>query len=381
MGSVWRAWDLRNQAFVAAKVLGQHDSGMLLRFVREQSVRIRHPHVVAPSGWAAEDDLVVFTMDLVQRRLGRRPCSATTAGCPRATSPWCSTRPSRHSRRCTTAGVVHRDVKPANLLLEPTGTRRPHVRLGDFGVAALIDEVRLTRVPRRDRHRRLHGARAGARRRSRPAAGPLRPRRGRRADAHRPQPAPPERRARRRARGRCSRPSSSPTPRSGPSPRSAALDTAARHRRARRAPWQRDPRAARGLRPARRRATAGLRPRLSRLPPGGATRTRPADPREARVGPARRARPPQVNLSPWAPQHPGQQSGPQSGQSGRQSVARIRSHPAALLSPGGGYGAQTGRHRRPRASRRRGSRSRLVVAAGMAAGSALADGGLGRRNH
>ena len=66
MGSVWRAWDLRNQTFVAAKVLGQHDSGMLLRFVREQSVRIRHPHVVAPSGWAAEDNLVVFTMDLVK---------------------------------------------------------------------------------------------------------------------------------------------------------------------------------------------------------------------------------------------------------------------------------------------------------------------------
>src|SRR3546814_128834 len=45
------------------------------------------------------------------------------------------------------AGVVHRDIKPANLLLEPTGTRRPHVRVGDFGVAALIDEVRLTRFP------------------------------------------------------------------------------------------------------------------------------------------------------------------------------------------------------------------------------------------
>ena len=35
------------------------------------------------------------------------------------------------------AGVVHRDVKPANLLLEPTGTGRPWLRLGDFGVATL----------------------------------------------------------------------------------------------------------------------------------------------------------------------------------------------------------------------------------------------------
>src|SRR5687768_3803447 len=66
MGSVWRVRDLRTKRLLAAKVLGSHDSGMLLRFVREQSVRIQHPHVVAPTGWAAEDDLVIFTMDLVR---------------------------------------------------------------------------------------------------------------------------------------------------------------------------------------------------------------------------------------------------------------------------------------------------------------------------
>ena len=146
MGSVWRAWDLRNQTFVAAKVLGQHDSGMLLRFVREQSVRIRHPHVVAPSGWAAEDNLVVFTMDLVkggsiQTLLGDH------GKLPESYVAVVLDQTLQALEAVHNAGVVHRDVKPANLLLEPTGTRRPHVRLGDFGVAALIDEVRLTRFP------------------------------------------------------------------------------------------------------------------------------------------------------------------------------------------------------------------------------------------
>jgi eukaryotic-like serine/threonine-protein kinase len=37
------------------------------------------------------------------------------------------------------AGYAHRDVKPANLLLEPTGTGRPHLWLGDLGVAARLD--------------------------------------------------------------------------------------------------------------------------------------------------------------------------------------------------------------------------------------------------
>lgn len=147
MGSVWRAWDLRSRTFVAAKVLGQHDGDMLLRFVREQSVRIQHPHVVAPRGWAAEDDLVVFTMDLVaggsvQTLLGDH------GALPESYVAVVLDQALQALQAVHGAGVVHRDIKPANLLLEPTGTRRPFVRVGDFGVAALIDEARLTRFPR-----------------------------------------------------------------------------------------------------------------------------------------------------------------------------------------------------------------------------------------
>jgi serine/threonine-protein kinase len=146
MGSVWRVRDLRMKQLLAAKVLGSHDSGMLLRFVREQSVRIQHPHVVAPTGWAAEDDKVIFTMDLVRggsvatllRDHGPLPESYVAVVLDQTLQALAAVH---------AAGVVHRDLKPANLLLEPTGTRRPHVRLGDFGVAALSDDVRLTRVP------------------------------------------------------------------------------------------------------------------------------------------------------------------------------------------------------------------------------------------
>ncbi|WP_237706590.1 serine/threonine-protein kinase [Kribbella flavida] len=144
MGSVWRAWDLRKQAYVAAKVLGQHDAGMLLRFVREQSLRIQHPHVVAPHGWAADDDKVVFAMDLV-----RGGSVATLLGdhgpLPAAYVAVLLDQVLHGLSAIHAAGVVHRDLKPANLLLEATGTGRPHLRISDFGIAGLVDEPRMTR--------------------------------------------------------------------------------------------------------------------------------------------------------------------------------------------------------------------------------------------
>ncbi|WP_030685806.1 serine/threonine-protein kinase [Streptomyces globisporus] len=142
-GAVWRAWDHRRRRYVAAKVLLQSDAHTLLRFVREQALRIDHPHVLAPASWAADDDKVLFTMDLVAGGslahvigdYGPLPPRFVCALLDQLLSGLAAV----HAE-----GVVHRDIKPANILMEVTGTGRPHLRLSDFGISMRKGEPRLT---------------------------------------------------------------------------------------------------------------------------------------------------------------------------------------------------------------------------------------------
>ncbi|MDN7120674.1 protein kinase [Nocardioides sp. ChNu-153] len=146
MGAVWTVLDRADGRVKAAKILRQSDAASLLRFVREQSVRIAHDHVVTPQSWAGMDDRVLFTMPLVAggsladllRERGALPLPFVGT----LLDQLLAALEAVHA-----AGVVHRDVKPANLLLEATGAGRPHLRLTDFGVAVPVDEPRLTRGP------------------------------------------------------------------------------------------------------------------------------------------------------------------------------------------------------------------------------------------
>ncbi len=143
VGAVWRAWDQRRRRYVAAKVLQQSDAHTLLRFVREQAIRIDHPHVLAPASWAADDDKVLFTMDLVHGGSLAHLVGDYGPLPPRLVcvllDQLLAGLTAVHAE-----GIVHRDIKPANVLLESTGTGRPHVRLSDFGIAMRKGEPRLT---------------------------------------------------------------------------------------------------------------------------------------------------------------------------------------------------------------------------------------------
>ncbi len=149
MGIVLEAYDSHLQRTVAVKVLSPdlaNDEVARQRFCREAraAASITHEHVVAVHQVekTADTELPFLVMQLIQgetleRRLardGRLPLPVllriglqTAAGLAAA-----------HSE-----GLIHRDVKPGNILLEQATGR---VKLTDFGLARCIEDVKITRT-------------------------------------------------------------------------------------------------------------------------------------------------------------------------------------------------------------------------------------------
>ena len=130
--TVHRARDLRTRQYVAAKVLRRADPAALAAFAHEQGHRIDHPHVLAPLGWAAEDDVALIAMELVRggsvrdlvARRGRLPEGLVALLLGQLLDGLVAVHE---------LGVVHGDVKPGNLLVRDAAV--PHLLLADFGVA------------------------------------------------------------------------------------------------------------------------------------------------------------------------------------------------------------------------------------------------------
>jgi CheY-like chemotaxis protein len=142
MGTVFRAWDLKLERWVAVKTVraasgmaGFWDEGLVRRLVVEAAMvaRFNHPHVVTLHDVHDAADAAYVVMELVEgtslhelirngARLGPEhavPLLAALAGALSAA----------HA-----IGLVHRDVKPQNVLLGHDGA----IKLTDFGIASFV---------------------------------------------------------------------------------------------------------------------------------------------------------------------------------------------------------------------------------------------------
>ena len=113
------------------------------RFLREArlAARLSHPNIVGVYDAGAENAIPYIVMEYVEgetvsdllRHRGRlEPAEAVALGLQA-----CSGLETAHD-----AGLVHRDIKPQNLLITPDGT----VKIADFGIARSIDGTQLTQA-------------------------------------------------------------------------------------------------------------------------------------------------------------------------------------------------------------------------------------------
>ncbi len=146
MASVWAAEDGLLGRLVAVKVLAGHiaeDPGARRRFDREARTAARvggHPNVVTIYDVGEHEGLPFIVMELFAGSVADRLGEGVPL--PRAEALDWLAQAAAGLDHAHAEDVVHRDVKPANLLLD----HRSRLAVADFGSARLVDESALTQA-------------------------------------------------------------------------------------------------------------------------------------------------------------------------------------------------------------------------------------------
>ncbi|WP_228993543.1 serine/threonine-protein kinase [Streptomyces sp. DH8] len=139
MGEVWRATDEVLGRAVAVKLLlgDQADASSTARFRLEAqtAARLSHPHLVAVFDFGAWEDRFFLVMELVEGQSLGDLLAAQERVHPeqvaRIAGQAAAGLAAAHRQ-----GIVHRDIKPGNLMLDADGS----VKIGDFGIAQFVDD-------------------------------------------------------------------------------------------------------------------------------------------------------------------------------------------------------------------------------------------------
>ena len=144
MGEVWQATDLVIGRTVAIKILKDEylgDPGFLERFRAEarHAALVNHEGIANVFDYGEEEGSAYLVMELVPGEalstiLERERVLSTD----RVLDIVAQTAAALHAAHA--AGLVHRDIKPGNLLITPDG----RVKITDFGIARIADQVPLT---------------------------------------------------------------------------------------------------------------------------------------------------------------------------------------------------------------------------------------------
>lgn len=149
MGVVLEAFDSKLQRHVAIKVLDPELAEEELskqRFCREarSAASVTHENVVAVHQVEKlpEKGIAFLVMQLINGETLEQRLQRETK-LPLSEIVRISMEASRGLAAAHDKGLIHRDIKPGNILLEPPSQR---VKLTDFGLARIVDDVKLTRT-------------------------------------------------------------------------------------------------------------------------------------------------------------------------------------------------------------------------------------------
>jgi serine/threonine protein kinase len=142
MASVFAARDTGLDRAVAVKLLAENlagDEELRKRFLREArlAARLSHPNVVSVFDAGEDDGRPYIVMELVEGKTlaerGRMPPEDARALAVQA---------ARGLAHAHDAGLIHRDIKPGNLLVRVDGT----LKIADFGIARAAEMTALTQA-------------------------------------------------------------------------------------------------------------------------------------------------------------------------------------------------------------------------------------------
>ncbi|WP_338784776.1 serine/threonine-protein kinase [Streptomyces sp. DG1A-41] len=139
MGEVWRAYDETLARAVAVKLLLPQDTDATaasrFRLEAQTAGRLNHPNVVGVLDFGEYDHRLYLVMELVEGDSLARVLSVSGA-LPAERVAELAAQAAAGLAAAHEQGIVHRDVKPANLLLDAGGT----LKIGDFGIARFLDD-------------------------------------------------------------------------------------------------------------------------------------------------------------------------------------------------------------------------------------------------
>jgi eukaryotic-like serine/threonine-protein kinase len=150
MAVVYLARHVMIERLSAIKILRQEmgmNPGHRERFLREARAvnRINHPNIVEITDVGETDGLVFLVMEYVAGAPLSRVLGSGPLAWPRAAS--IARQIASALARAHQAGVIHRDLKPDNVLIIPGGPDAPETetaKLTDFGIAKVMDAPSLT---------------------------------------------------------------------------------------------------------------------------------------------------------------------------------------------------------------------------------------------